>query len=278
MKKLIVYKPVAIYPAGIYREIEKRHSKIQSRKQKTKATFLRKIFIILFFFVNLPLENGCKTYTKKMIQHNYTGQQAQNIKVIIAEMIKQGITNEYAQVGILSVIGKESGFIPQREKSYSGTSNERLRKLFGRRLSKYTDEQLTYIKRDDIAFFDAIYGIGTKDYFKWQTGNTEKGDGWKYRGGGLNQITFKNLFKKYSPIAGVDLVKYPEKINEIEIAAKLAVYFMLEPIKKRGVNIDQIGPDAVHLFVKANAGKTGDMQDTATYKAAKQIEKNFEII
>lgn len=213
-----------------------------------------------------------------MIQHTYTGQQAQNIKIIIDEMIKQGITNEYAQVGILSVIGKESGFIPQREKSYSGTSNKRLRDIFGRRLMKYTDEQLTYLKRDDIAFFDAIYGIGTKDYFKWQTGNTSPGDGWKYRGRGFNQITFKNSYKKYSSVAGVDLVANPDRLNDVDIAAKLAVYFMLEPLKKRGANIDDIGPDAVHLFVKANAGKTSDMTDTATYKAAKQIEKNFEII
>jgi len=239
---------------------------------------LRKIFIILFFFVTLPLENGYKIYTKKMIQHNYTGQQAKNIAVIIDEMKRQGVTNEFAQVGILSVIGKESGFIPQREKSYRNTSNARLRSLFGVRLSKYTDEQLTYLKRDDIAFFDAIYGIGTKDYFKWQTGNTSPGDGWKYRGGGLNQITFKNLYKKYSPIAGVDLVAHPEKLNDIEIAAKLAVYFMLEPLKKRDVNIDQIGPDAVHIFVKANAGKTSDIRDTSTYKEALKIEKNFKII
>jgi len=239
---------------------------------------LRKMLIILFFFVTLPLENGCKIYTKKMIQHNYTGQQAKNIAVIIDEMNRQGVTNEFAQVGILSVIGKESGFIPQREKSYRYTSNARLRKLFGSRLSKYTETELTTLKSDDIAFYDVIYGIGAKSYFKWNTGNTSPGDGWKYRGGGLNQITFKNLYKKYSPIAGVDLVKYPEKINEIEIAAKLAVYFMLEPLKKRGVNIDQIGPDAVHLFVKANAGKSSDMRDTATYKEALKIEKNFKII
>ena len=53
---------------------------------------------------------------------------------------------------------------------------------------------------------------------------------------------------------------------------------MLEPLKKRGVNIDQIGPDAVHIFVKANAGKTSDMRDTSTYKEALKIEKNFKII
>lgn len=213
-----------------------------------------------------------------MIQHSYTGQQAANIDVIIAEMKAQGITNEFAQVGILSVIGKESGFIPQCEKSYSGTSNARLRTIFGRRLSAYTEDGLTLLKSNDIEFFDVIYGYRAKHAFKWETGNTEKGDGWKYRGRGFNQITFKNSYKLYSKIAGVDLVANPDRLNDVEIAAKLAVYFMLEPLKKRGVNIDQVGPDAVHLFVKSNAGKTGDMTDTATYKAAKQIEKNFEII
>jgi len=247
------------------------------------------ILRLKFALITLPLlfsytsVNNATTTAKhinkiEMIQHTYQGQQAQNIKIIIAEMIKQGVTNEYAQVGILSVIGKESQFIPQREKSYRHTSNERLRKIFGARLADYTEEGLTLLKTHDIEFFDVIYGYLAKPKFKWLTGNDAPGDGWKYRGGGLNQITFKNLFKKYSPIAGVDLVKYPEKINEIEIAARLAVYFMLEPLKKRGINIDAIGPDAVHLFVKANAGKSSDMRDTATYKEALKIEKNFEII
>lgn len=238
---------------------------------------MRKIFIILFFFVTLPLENGCKIYTKKMIQHNYTGQQAANIAVIIDEMNRQGITNEFAQVGILSVIGKESGFIPQCEKSYSYTSNERLRKIFGSRLSKYTETELTVLKSNDIKFFDAIYGIGAGKYFKWNTGNTAPGDGWKYRGRGFNQITFKNLYKKYSPIAGVDLVAHPEKLNEIEIAAKLAVYFLIHGVNLSSIN-DVGEKNFTLIFCKLNAGTVKDMTDTSTYKQAKEIEKNFKII
>jgi len=238
---------------------------------------LRKMLIILFFFVTLPLENGCKIYTKKMIQHNYTGQQAKNIAVIIDEMNRQGVTNEFAQVGILSVIGKESGFIPQREKSYRNTSNARLRSLFGVRLSKLSEAELTTLKSNDIAFYDVIYGIGAKSYFKWNTGNTSPGDGWKYRGGGLNQITFKNLYKKYSPIAGVDLVAHPEKLNEIEIAAKLAVYFLIHGVNLTAIN-DVGEKNFTLIFCKLNAGTVKDMTDTLTYKQAKQIEKNFKII
>jgi len=238
---------------------------------------LRKMLIILFFFVTLPLENGCKIYTKKMIQHNYTGQQAKNIAVIIDEMNRQGVTNEFAQVGILSVIGKESGFIPQREKTYRNTSNARLRSLFGVRLSKLSEAELTTLKSNDIAFYDVIYGIGAKSYFNWNTGNTSPGDGWKYRGGGLNQITFKNLYKKYSPIAGVDLVAHPEKLNEIEIAAKLAVYFLIHGVNLSSIN-DVGEKNFTLIFCKLNAGTVKDMTDTLTYKQAKQIEKNFKII
>lgn len=233
------------------------------------------MLIILFFFVTLPLENGCKIYTKKMIQHNYTGQQAANIAVIIDEMNRQGITNEFAQVGILSVIGKESGFIPQCEKSYRNTSNERLRKLFGKRLKRFSEDELTALKKNDELFFDYIYGMHSG--IKWNTGNTAPGEGFAYRGRGFNQITFKNLYKKYSPIAGVDLVAHPEKLNEIEIAAKLAVYFLIHGVNLTAIN-DVGEKNFTLIFCKLNAGTVKDMTDTLTYKQAKQIEKNFKII
>ena len=62
-------------------------------------------------------------------------------------MNKEGITDPYAQVGILSVIKKESGFKPKSEVSYRKTSNERLRKLFGKRLEKYSDSEKGKVKR-----------------------------------------------------------------------------------------------------------------------------------
>jgi putative chitinase len=48
----------------------------------------------------------------------------------------------------------------------------------------------------------------------------------KYRGRGFNGITFKNTYKKYGDMIGVDLVKYPEKLGDPVIAAKVnAIYF-----------------------------------------------------
>ena len=63
---------------------------------------------------------------------NYNPEQLKNINYLIDAMNEVGITDPYAQVGILSVIAKESGFVPKSEYSYSKTPNQRLRKIFGK--------------------------------------------------------------------------------------------------------------------------------------------------
>ena len=60
-----------------------------------------------------------------------SGEQLRNVKIMIDYMNSEGITNPYTQIGILSVIGKESGYIPQNEIWYDGTSDARIKKVFG---------------------------------------------------------------------------------------------------------------------------------------------------
>lgn len=139
------------------------------------------------------------------------------IDIIISFLKKHGITNRFLQIGILAVVSTEGGFKPKSESSYKNTSNKRLRILFGSRLPASEDE-LTKLKKDDVAFFDLIYG---KRY-----GNDNPGDGYKYRGRGMNQITFKNMYKEYGDAIGIDLLAHPDRLNEIPVAAEvLAVYF-----------------------------------------------------
>jgi len=144
---------------------------------------------------------------------------ATTIKLITDSLTKVGITNTFVQSGIVGVVGEESSYVPKAEMSYKNTPNDRLRTIFGTRLQNYSDAQLTTLKANDVAFYDVIYG--------GQNGNTSAGDGWKYRGRGFNQITFKNLYQKYGNAIGVDLVNNPDRLNELPIAAAAcAVYFM----------------------------------------------------
>jgi putative chitinase len=58
-------------------------------------------------------------------------------------------------------------------------------------------------------------------------GNSEPGDGWKYRGRGFLQITGKNAYKSLGDYLKIDLISNPDLLNTPEIAAKSIPWFFL---------------------------------------------------
>ncbi len=60
--------------------------------------------------------------------------------------------------------------------------------------------------------------IANKVYAK-RNGNTEEGDGWKYRGRGIFQVTFKDNYKKIGSKLSIDLVSNPELLCKAPYAA-----------------------------------------------------------
>ena len=71
---------------------------------------------------------------------------------MIDYMNKSGITDPLTQIGILSVISKESGFKPKSEVSYANTSNSRIKNIFGSRVANYSDSELDSLKRNPEKF------------------------------------------------------------------------------------------------------------------------------
>ena len=72
---------------------------------------------------------------------------------------------------------------------------------------------------------DVVYGgeWGAKNL-----GNTEPGDGWRFRGAGLGQITGRANFTKWGRWLGVDLVRNPELLMGLDISVQALVQPMLE--------------------------------------------------
>lgn len=185
-----------------------------------------------------------------------------NAEVVINRAIKGGITNPFSIAALLAVISKESGFIPQTEASYANTPNARIRSVFGSRLGSYSDSQLEVLKKNDKAFYDAVYGK------QWNhilgLGNTEIGDGYKYRGRGFNGITGRALYDKYGKQTGHDLINNPDKLNDVSVAADVAVaYFknqfashnaQLKAYNSSGINDFKTVKDSTLAFYHANAG------------------------
>lgn len=73
---------------------------------------------------------------------------------------------------------------------------------------------------------------GPRDYFRryegrTDLGNTAPGDGFKYRGRGLIQITGKANYQRYGKRLGLPLVEQPELALDLDVAARvLAAYFV----------------------------------------------------
>lgn len=195
-----------------------------------------------------------------------------NIQYMIDYMNKRGITDPVAQIGILSVIGKESGFIPQSENCYDTTPNSKIRVYFGDRLQDYeTPEKLNDLKKDCKKFFDVVYGKDAKDKLGWDTGNDNVGDGFLYRGRGFNQLTFKTNYRTYGQKIGKNLEADPDLVNDPEIAAEVAVEFFT-----KGKSIPEFDSilDAVTYFTNLNSG--GDA-NSRNHESAQQYSKLFKI-
>ncbi len=191
----------------------------------------------------------------------YTAEQEKNIRLITNSLNKFGITNQNLQAAILATVSKESNFIPKVETSYKNTSAERIRKLFGKRFANMTDAEIDALKKDDVAFFDKLYMN--------VNGNVNKGDGYKYRGRGFNQLTFKNNYKARGAEIGRDLESNPELVNNPEIAADVVAHFFKSGLQS-GVKLKS--------FEKFGVKNVGDIKDTTTAtKVAIQINGGLGI-
>lgn len=175
-----------------------------------------------------------------------------NIKKIIEVAKKSGVTNKYAIAAMLAICKKECGLVPQNEGSYAGTGAARIKKIFSK-FRKYSDSEVDRIKKNHKEFFDIIYGA--------KYGNAAD-EGYKYRGRGLNQITFKGNYIKYKGLSGHDIVGDPDLLNTIEVAAKCLVEYFKSNIKSAPASIE-----SKYNFSDMNSFKNLDDAMGAMYHA-----------
>ena len=215
--------------------------------------------------------------TTQKVVSKYTGEKARNIDLLVSEMQRQGVTNKHSIIGMLSTIGKESGFVPKNEIPYTNTDNSRIRKIFGSRVEKLSDEELNTLKKDATKFWDRVYGADDPTGRSQQYGNSQPGDGAKYLGRGFNGITFKGNYKKYGEAVGMDLVSNPEVLNDPKIAAQAAVTFLLTVLKRMGKDPNGFtsNKEAIRAFVQANHG--GGSAPAEGIVKAEEIEKNLSV-
>jgi predicted chitinase len=226
-----------------------------------------------------PLQTGAYLKTLNKTQWD-------RVLYIISKMNINGITNPYAKAALLAIVSKENEFTLKPEEGYAHTSNERIWKIFGHSRLGYSEEALNNLKADPEKFFNAVYG---------GRGLNAKDEGYKYRGRGFNQITFKERYKRVGNMIGVDLVSYPEKLNDLAVATdailadfkdrfKHAEKNWLQHYNTDGINGFKNLNDAVTAFYHANAGRAKSYQEIerdpggGKAKALKRAPEFLELI
>ena len=224
------------------------------------------------------------------------------IALIEAKMEKYGITNSYMKNAMMGTILSEGGFEGVAENmnyttpgrlaevwstfsTYKNSKGQTIRAPKGQG-SKYANalaKSGKYVKNPE-ALGNFIYGN--------RMNNDKPGDGYKYRGRGLNQLTGKGAYKSLGDKLGVDLINNPDLlIQDPDLQAEVAVKFLADRINRtlprlvktnskyaqRFPNLDYNNydnqEDASYLLTSANAGFGTSLKPETINKRLNEAKK-----
>ena len=98
-------------------------------------------------------------------------------------------------------------------------------------------------------------------------GNSASGDGWKYRGRGLIQITGKNNYRACGEALGLDLIAHPELLEKPQHACMSAAWFWATS----GLNTLADAGKFDTITQRINGGQNGAADRQALYARALKV-------
>lgn len=155
---------------------------------------------------------------------------------------------------LAQVIHESGGFRRVRENlRYSA---ERLLEVFP---GRFTPEEAEEFEGDAKAIANRVYAN------RLGNGDEASGDGFRYRGRGLIQITGKGHYRRFSRFIDDDVVAHPDRVAR-KYAVESAVYFW----KLRNINEAADADDVKRVTRKVHGGKGGLEQRARKLERAKQ--------
>lgn len=123
-----------------------------------------------------------------------------------------------------------------------------------------TDRLRTLEEYGGLAYFARYEG-------RRDLGNTQPGDGARYHGRGIFQLTGRANYRRFGEIIGVDLEREPERAKEPDISLRVAFAYWRE----RGCNAAADADDVVAVTKLINGGRNGLSERTRLLAVAKTI-------
>lgn len=183
---------------------------------------------------------------------------------IIKTMDEFGINTPLREAHFLAQIGTESNGWRSVVESLNYSVAGLL--IFGDRLTAAQREKLGR-KPGELALSPARQADIANIVYGDRYGNTQPGDGWKYRGRGLKQITFKANYDTCGKALGLDLVNNPDLLLLDQNAARSAGWFW----SANNCNSFADKDDIVGLTKRINGGINGLDDRKARYSVAKRV-------
>ncbi|HHZ8842997.1 TPA: glycoside hydrolase family 19 protein [Enterobacter cloacae] len=180
-------------------------------------------------------------------------------------MKEYGITASLDQAMFIAQMGHESGGFTRLVENLNYAA-EKLVPTFGSH--RITQQQAAALGRkatqlaNQKAIANLVYG---GEWGKKNLGNQTAGDGWKYRGRGLKQITGLSNYQSCGQALKIDLVSYPELLERDEYAACSAAWFYVS----HGCLLHSGDVERVTLLI--NGGRNGLDNRRVLFNLAKSV-------
>lgn len=184
---------------------------------------------------------------------------------IYAAMQQYSIITSLDQAMFLAQMGTESGGYIRLVENLNYAADKLVGVFGSHRITQQQADQYGrsgHHPANQEAIANVVYG---GDWGKANLGNTVQGDGWKYRGRGLKQITGRENYQKCGAALGVDLLSNPDVLLQDDVAAMSAAWFYVS----RGC-FNHTGD--VKAITKIINGGTNDLDDRqARYNKARAV-------
>lgn len=177
------------------------------------------------------------------------------VPALNAAMTRFKVNSPVRMAAFIAQVGHESGQLTRMVENLN-YSADRLQAVWPNRFDSALAAQVAR-KPEQIA--KIVYG--------GRMGNTLPGDGWKYRGRGLIQLTGANNYRAAGAALGLDLVNHPELVEQPETAALVAGWFW----QSNGLNELADSGQFAKITRTINGGLTGQADRVALRDLAAKV-------
>jgi putative chitinase len=151
----------------------------------------------------------------------------------------------------MAQIDAESGLKPMRESLYY-KSIDSLRAVFYTPFNKKTDSFVRSFLRNSEYCANYVYAN------RGGNGDSYSGDGYRYRGGGFLQNTFKDGYQKLTDKTGIDFVGNPDLILGEENALLAALIYWKDNSLNKYADLDDLDAVSDQINIGRQTAKEGD--------------------